>query len=587
MAIYHLSVQIIGRNSGRSSVAAAAYRAAEKLLNEYDGLEHDFTKKNWVEHTEIILPDNAPREYSDRSTLWNAVEMSEKSKDSQLCREYEIALPVELTKEQQIELAERFARESLVSQGMIADIAIHNPPVMNDRHQPIDQDGIPTKDREKMQFRNPHAHIMATVRPMDENGKWMTKSKTEYLCIKDGEEKGFTAEEFKQAKEDGWEKQYKYVDGKNRIWLPAEEGQARGLERVNRSPKTTPYGRKNEVIEYWNSKDRVLEWRQNWENIVNERLRSLSLDVRIDCRSYADQGRTDEMPTMHMGPAAVNMDRRAERERREGVPEAALTYSDIGEINREIKEHNKLVREIKAAVEKVAREAKELAEKMVKKLEGIRARIIGNKYQESVLMDKKKKIEAKLDPERERYDKYKTELIHIRREDKKASQKLEKLQAELDECTVLQFRKKKDLQEQMDEICQGIEARKEYLESFAEMTGFETAEKYEEAKEDIKKRTAVVKKIEDTLDRIHTVNEELKEEYKAEKQAAESMEHKELLGNFRSWFEDLIREKLIQKYDKTRFDEKLYKEAIKSTDSMIDDVHEESRSREKTRARHH
>ena len=167
MAIYHCSVQVIGRNAGRSSVAAAAYRAGEDLVNEYDGIEHDFTKKNWVKHTEIILPDNAPSEYSDRSTLWNAVEMSEKSKDAQLCREFELALPIEFTREQQIELAEQFARDKLVSQGMIVDIAIHNPPVMNDRHQPIDKDGNPTKDISKMQFINPHAHIMATMRPMD------------------------------------------------------------------------------------------------------------------------------------------------------------------------------------------------------------------------------------------------------------------------------------------------------------------------------------------------------------------------------------------------------------------------------------
>ncbi len=84
-----------------------------RLANEYDGIEHDFTKKNWVEYTEILLPDNAPSEYSDRSILWNAVKMSEKSKDAQLCREFELALPVELTRKQQIEVAEQFARVKL------------------------------------------------------------------------------------------------------------------------------------------------------------------------------------------------------------------------------------------------------------------------------------------------------------------------------------------------------------------------------------------------------------------------------------------------------------------------------------------
>ena len=104
MAIYHCAVKIIGRSAGRSSVAAAAYRSAECLTNEYDGIEHDFTKKGWVEFTEIILPENAPVEYKDRSTLWNAVEAVEKSQDAQLAREFEVALPAELTREQQIEL---------------------------------------------------------------------------------------------------------------------------------------------------------------------------------------------------------------------------------------------------------------------------------------------------------------------------------------------------------------------------------------------------------------------------------------------------------------------------------------------------
>ena len=172
MAIYHCSVQVIGRNEGRSSVAAAAYRAGEDLVNEYDGVEHDFTKKNWVEYTEIILPDNAPREYQDRGTLWNAVELAEKAKDAQLCREFELALPVELTREQQIEVVRQFVTENLTSQGMVADIAIHSPPVTNDRHQAIDVNGNVTKDITEMQFINPHAHVLARLRPMDEGGVW-------------------------------------------------------------------------------------------------------------------------------------------------------------------------------------------------------------------------------------------------------------------------------------------------------------------------------------------------------------------------------------------------------------------------------
>ena len=102
MAIYHCSIKIISRGKGKSAVAAAAYRAGEFIINEYDGITHDYTRKGGVVHTEILLPEHAPKEYADRSTLWNAVEQIEKNKNSQLAREIELALPVELSREQNI-----------------------------------------------------------------------------------------------------------------------------------------------------------------------------------------------------------------------------------------------------------------------------------------------------------------------------------------------------------------------------------------------------------------------------------------------------------------------------------------------------
>jgi len=165
LAIYHLSIKIISRGKGgRSSVAAAAYRAADKIKNEYDGVTHDYTRKRGVVFTEIMLPDNAPAEYQDRAVLWNAVERVEKAKNSQLAREIEIALPVELTREQNISLVREYAKEHFVSVGMCADIAIH------------DTDGT-----------NPHAHIMLTMRPFKDDKSWDDKQKKEYLFNKDGE----------------------------------------------------------------------------------------------------------------------------------------------------------------------------------------------------------------------------------------------------------------------------------------------------------------------------------------------------------------------------------------------------------------
>ena len=150
MAIYHLSIKIISRGKcGKSSVAAAAYRAADKIRNDYDGVTHDYTRKRGVVHTEILLPDNAPPEYADRAVLWNAVEKIEKAKNSQLAREIELALPVELTKEQNIFLVREYVKRYFVAQGMCADIAIH------------DTGGG-----------NPHAHVLLTMRPFNEDKTW-------------------------------------------------------------------------------------------------------------------------------------------------------------------------------------------------------------------------------------------------------------------------------------------------------------------------------------------------------------------------------------------------------------------------------
>ena len=164
IAIYHCSIKIISRGKGKSAVAAAAYRSGEKLINNYDGITHDYTKKGGVAYTEIILPSHAPPEFSDRSVLWNSVEKIEKSKNSQLAREIEIALPKELNSNLQTELVREYVTENFISVGMCVDFAIHDK-----------QDG------------NPHAHIMLTMRPIEIDGSWGAKSKKEYVLDKKGE----------------------------------------------------------------------------------------------------------------------------------------------------------------------------------------------------------------------------------------------------------------------------------------------------------------------------------------------------------------------------------------------------------------
>jgi Ti-type conjugative transfer relaxase TraA len=151
MAIYHLHVKVIGRKSGSSAVASAAYRSASRLRDDRLERSHDFSAKRGVVHSEVMLPKNAPQAWSDRERLWNDVEAFEVRKDAQLAREVEFALPRELTQAQGIELARDFVQSEFVDQGMIADVNVH---------WDMAEDGMP----------KPHAHVMLTMRAVNENG---------------------------------------------------------------------------------------------------------------------------------------------------------------------------------------------------------------------------------------------------------------------------------------------------------------------------------------------------------------------------------------------------------------------------------
>ena len=186
IAIYHWNVGIVSRGKGKSAVAAAAYRSGEKLTNEWDGMTHDYTRKGGVVHTEIMLPPHALPSFSDRSTLWNSVELYEKAGNAQLAREIDAALPIELSREEQIRLVREYCSSQFVSRGMCVDFAIH------------DTDSG-----------NPHCHIMLTMRPLDERGAWAAKSKKEYDLDENGERIRLPSGRYKTHKVDltGWNSQ--------------------------------------------------------------------------------------------------------------------------------------------------------------------------------------------------------------------------------------------------------------------------------------------------------------------------------------------------------------------------------------------
>ena len=369
MAIYHLEAKVVSRGAGRSAVAASAYLSCSRLYNDYDGIQHDYTKKQGLVWQEVFLPEYAPQEWKDREQLWNAVEEVETAKDSRLAREFVVALPIELSREQQIELLQDFIREQFVADGMCADAAIH------------DTDG-----------HNPHAHILLTVRPLDERGKWQYKTEKEYLCMRNGEERGFTAAEFKVAQNEGWEKQYPYKVGKKKVYMTPSDAEAQIFVRADKHPKSTRYGRQNPISERWNSEEQLAAWRAAWADVSNRCLERAGREERIDHRSNAARG-LDEIPTIHEGVTAQALERK-------GV------ISDRCEINRQIKADNALLRELKAEIKKLATLVVRTVPAIAEGLEKLRSRVLIFCYQLSHIRSGKAHIQKSLavwKPELERY----------------------------------------------------------------------------------------------------------------------------------------------------------------------------------------
>ena len=416
MSIYHLEAKVVSRGAGRSAVAASAYLSCSRLYNDYDGIQHDYTKKQGLVWQQVFLPEYAPQEWQDREKLWNAVEEVETAKDSRLAREFVVALPIELSREEQIELLQEFIREQFVSDGMCADAAIH------------DTDG-----------HNPHAHILLTVRPLDEQGKWQYKTEKEYLCMKNSEERGFTAAEFRAAQNEGWEKQYPYKVGKKKVYMTPSAAEAQGLVRADKHPKSTRYGRQNPISEHWNSEEQLVTWRAAWADVSNRHLERAGREERIDHRSNAARG-LDEIPTIHEGAAAQALERR-------GI------ISDRCELNRQIKADNTLLRELKAEIKKLAALVARTVPAIAEGLEKLRSRVLIFCYQLSHIRGGKTHIQKSLavwKPELERY----TGLVQ---QIKEKGKERKSLVAEKKELPIYHVKRQKALAVRIAELTEDLE----------------------------------------------------------------------------------------------------------------------------------
>ena len=277
----HNEITIVQRSQRQSAVAAAAYQSGEKLFCEYDQQVKHYPEKRGIVHNEILLPANAPRSYADRNTLWNAVEAVEKQWNSQLARRWVLTIPREIPPDQYAVLVREFCQQQFVSKGMCVDFAIHDK-----------GDG------------NPHAHVMLTMRAMDEHGKWLPKSRKVYDLDESGE----------------------------RIKLPSGRWKSHKEDTVD-----------------WNDQKYCEIWRHEWEVIQNRYLEANDRPERVDLRSYARQG-LDIVPTVHEGAAVQQMEKR-------GI------QTNIGNLNREIKAANRLMQSIRQLIQNLKGWITELGEK--------------------------------------------------------------------------------------------------------------------------------------------------------------------------------------------------------------------------------
>ncbi|MGY4791037.1 MobQ family relaxase (plasmid) [Pediococcus pentosaceus] len=265
MAIFHMSFQNISAGKMRSAVASASYRSGEKLFSDKEGKTYYYPRDIKPE-VFILTPKNAPDWAKDRQKLWNEVEDKDRKANSRYAKEFNVALPIELSTEEQKELLTAYVQENFVNAGMVADVAIH-------------------RDNTD----NPHAHVMLTNRPFNPDGTWGLKAKTQYILDENGN-KTFTKSGFPRQK---------------KIWLVD-----------------------------WDKKEKITEWRHNWDTAVNKVLEAKNLLDRISEKSYEEQG-IDEVATQHEG---VNSQRENRQEFNRSVKLQRQAKSEVKNVNDKI--HN-------------------------------------------------------------------------------------------------------------------------------------------------------------------------------------------------------------------------------------------------------
>ncbi len=275
---------IVRRSKGQSAVEKASYISRSILVSEFDGQTYRPKYHEDLVHSEITLPPNAPKEYADRATLWNSVELSEKGQKSQLARMLKASLPNEWSYELAEEVVRDYVQRNFVDKGMCADWAIHDSE--NDKGQ-----------------RNLHIHVLLTMRPLTENGEWGAKTKKVYILDENGERVPLIDKKTGQQK----------VDKQNR-----KQWKCQTVENTD-----------------WNSKENAKMWRKDLADTINATNEQLGIAVHWEHRSFKEQ-EIDREPTIHIGAVANALERKGIQTERGNINREIIRHNRLLEQAKEM-----------------------------------------------------------------------------------------------------------------------------------------------------------------------------------------------------------------------------------------------------------
>lgn len=360
--------------------------------------------------------------------------------------------------------------------------------------------------------------------------------------MRNGEERGFTASEFRTAQNEGWEKQYPYKVGKKKVYMTPSAADAQGLVRADKHPKSTRYGRQNPISERWNSEEQLVALRAAWADVANRYLERAGFAERIDHRSNAERG-LDEIPTIHEGPVARQM-------------EAMGLISDRCKINRQIREQNRLIRSLRAEIQKLTDAIKTSVPALAKALETARKGILLLRYSWLYHTGAAKKLDESIQVIQPDYARY----LEIRKLLREKSRQKKELAAELKTLNPLNLMRRAEIKKALATITEDAEELKPEMDILIAGFGKSDPDGMKEVKQQLDAMNANKTGLEDVAAKAADALDAEVQKYHALQEQAETVDadelhtaRMELRGNMTTEVREKIKDTFGKHYNADRF----------------------------------